>query len=142
MTHPALRHDRRRLALADSPLDLGLARRLRQTYVCGDDAPAVRRAYPGLALPPRPGEAFTIELRICGGEVASERGDDGPAQGPREIDRRPTGPECGDRVIAVEVFRDPVANGGRTLPEERVERRNVIRDKCLFVTPECLSHLR
>ncbi len=95
----------------------------------GGDAPTFRRAQPDVALPAGEGRTHALEFGIGGRDIAAIGRDDRVHQAARHVDRRPGRAEIGDRVIAIEVFRYPVAERTGVRPKQLVQRRDIIGNK-------------
>ena len=127
----------RGLAEDEGALGLHHRRLAEQRDVGGDDAPAVGRAHPGVALPPGLARAMAAELAVGGAEVVAV-GDDPDLQEIAVDDEAgiAAGAEGGDLVVAVELLADAEAQRVRVLPEELVERDHVIAVERFLVALE------
>src|SRR5262245_27186852 len=106
------------------------------------DAPALRGAHPGVALAAGARTAVAPDLAVGGAEVMAV-GDDPELQKIAIDDeaRVAAGTEGGDLVVAVELLADAVTQGVRALPEQLVERGDVVGVQRLLVAVEGLGHL-
>ena len=113
-----------------------------QRDVGGDDAPALGRTHPGVALPAGAVAAMAAELAVGGAEVAAVGDDPDLQQVAVEHETGiAAGAEGGDLVVAVELLADAVAQGVRALPEQLVEHGDVVAVQRLLVALEGGGHL-
>src|SRR5580700_8412370 len=107
---------------ARGPLSSHHRRLAEQRDVGGDDAPALGRAQPGMALPAGLAGAVAAKLAVGCAEVAAV-GDDPDFQEIAVDDEAgiAAGAEGGDLVVAVELLADAEAERVRVLPEKLVE---------------------
>jgi len=93
----------------------------------GGDAPAFRKAYPSLHLPPDFARlAGTMIERGRDGVVAPVGADYSLGQRAGQTDRRSRRAERCDLVVAVKDLRAAVADGTRILAEKLIEGGNVV----------------
>src|SRR5216684_4275125 len=111
--------------------------------VGGDDLPALGESHPCLHLPSHPtrsGVAIKQRRGYRGvAAIACDHRLRGLAHQPRRRTRRP---KRGDRVIAVEIFADPVAQRAGIVAEQFVKHGDIVRHQGLLIARELLGHLR
>src|SRR5262249_33171100 len=114
-----------------------------ERYVGAGDPPARVRAHPGLALPADPVGAGRDVLGRGDADVTPEGDDALVAQGAALVDGAAAFSELGDRGVAIEPLRltRAVAQRERAVPEERVERGDVVADEGALVGFERLRQL-
>src|SRR5438874_1662422 len=122
---------------SSSVIRSGLFRLVDDADMGGDDAPALREANPGLHLPADlAGRGVAIEQGGGHGRVAAIAGDDGFRRAPVEAHRRAPGTEAGDRLVAVEVLADAIAQRAGIVAEELAEHCDVVGDQRLLIALE------
>jgi hypothetical protein len=104
--------------------------------VGGNHAPAFGKAHPALGLPADPVASDAPEFGAGGREIAPEGGDHRVLQRARWANRGAGRTKRLDCAIAVEVFGNPVAHCMRCIPEQPVERGDVVADKRRLVRCE------
>ena len=96
----------------------------------GGDAPPVFGPHPGLHLPADPARrGVAIEQSCRDGAIVSVSCDLGLCEAARQTGRGAADAEGADRLDAVEIFRDAIADGGRLGQEQRVEGGDVVVTK-------------
>ena len=99
--------------------------------------PALGKSYPALALAAdASGRAVPEEQGVGGREVAAIGGDHGSLDPAHQVDRRAGAAKGADRVHAVQVLGDAVADGAPIVAEQRLEHGDVVRDERRFVGGE------
>src|SRR5262245_26062762 len=113
-----------------------------EAYMRCDDAPALRKAHPGLHLPAfAPGaDAPVLATRRC--DIAPESGDDNPNELALDVGSVARGTKPGNRFVPVELLARAVANGARRVPEQLVQRRHVVGIDRALIALERGLHLR
>src|ERR1700730_4743908 len=116
----------------------GVSSRIVDTADMGcDDVPSVVETSPGLLLPT--GFAFhgvAVEEGGGGGEIAAERCDDGSRNDPRQAGGGTGGTERADFIPSVKDLTDAVTDRVGTVPEQRLERIDIVGHQRGFVTGE------
>src|SRR5271170_1745263 len=103
----------------------------------GDDAPALRKADPGLHLPPDlPRRVVAPEQRGRDRAIPAVCDNARLLELSREALRRARRAERLDRLIAVEVLGSPIADDVLARREEAVERRDIVGDQRALIGRE------
>ena len=104
----------------------------------GNDSPALGTAYPGLHLPPHPPRR-TLAIEQCGRHrgIAAEGGDDRLVGPPVQPDRRARGAERRDRIVAVEILADAIAQRAPVVAEDAT--RTIILNIFKALNRVCLA---
>ena len=128
-------------ALPLSNVEINLLRWWQKAHVRRHNPPSRYESTPSLRLPTDKPGAKPLIFGIGRREIGTERRNDRPRQLACEIARRPPRTKRAKSFDAVKVFAIAIAHDERAVPEETVERCDVIADKRLLVRIEQRRHL-
>src|SRR2546429_7514118 len=104
----------------------------------GDDSPTLGESYPRLHLPPDfwAGPSIAIEQRRRHRGVTAIGGDHSLVGLAHQPDRRARGAERHDRLTAVEILADAIAQRALVIAEQLVEDGDIVVDERLLIALE------